>query len=116
MSIFNKSSIGPVILNYEKSVNEELSEKFYEVDEVALVIKLDTKEEMVAFTVKELPEKYFWASTGLKNFISDNIDVATFDEERNTYKFDEPFFTKYCGKKVLKSDKNKSCNIWKINF
>lgn len=116
MSKFNKSSIGPSILNYEKSLNEELSDKFYQVDECALVIKLDTKEEMIAFTVKELPEKYFWASTGLKNFISDNIDVATFDEETNTYKFDEPFFTKYCGKKVLKSDKNKSCNIWKITF
>lgn len=116
MSKFNKKSLGPIILNYEKSTNEELMGKNYELDEFALVINLITNEEMIAFTVKEFPEKYFWASTGLNKFLSDNVDVATFDEDRLTYDFDEKVFVTYCGKKVLKSDKNKQCNIWKINF
>ena len=116
MSKFNKKSLGPVILNYEKSTNEELTEKNYEIDEFALVINSETKEEMIAFTVKELPGKYFWASTGLNNFLSDNVDIGIFEEDRLTYKFEEKVFVTYCGKKTLKSDKNKQCNIWRINF
>ena len=116
MSKFNKKSLGPVILNYEKSVNEVLIEKKYELDEFALIIDTKTNEEMIAFTVKEFPEKYFWASTGLNDFLSDNVDIGIFDEDRLTYKFEDKVFITYCGKKVLKSDKNKSCNIWKINF
>ena len=116
MSKFNKNSLGPVILSYEKSTNEELMQKKYELDEFALIINKESGEEMIAFTVKEFPAKYFWASTGLNTFLSDNVDVATFDEDRLTYDFDEKVFVTYCGKKTLKSDKNKQCNIWKINF
>ena len=116
MSKFNKKSLGPAILNYEKSKNEELVSKNYELDEFALVINLKTNEEMIAFTVKELPEKYFWASTGLNDFLSDNVDIGIFDEDRLTYKFEDKVFITYCGKKALKSDETKQCNIWKINF
>ena len=116
MSNFNKKSLGPAILNYEKSKNEELVLKRFELDEFALVINLKTKEEMIAFSVKELPEKYFWASTGLNDFLSDNAVIGIFDEDRLTYKFEEKVFITYCGKKALKSDETKQCNIWKINF
>ena len=116
MSNFNKKSLGPAILNYEKSKNEILMGKEYELDEFALVINLRTKEEMIAFTVTEFPEKYFWASTGLNNFISDNVDIGIFDEDRLTYKFEDKVLITYCGKKTLKSDETKQCNIWKINF
>ena len=116
MSKFNKKSLGPVILNYEKSTNEELMQKNYEIDEFALVINSETKEEMIAFTVKEILDKYFWASTGLYNFLSDNVDIGIFNEDRLSYKFEEKLFVTYGGKKTLKSDKNKQCNIWKINF
>ena len=116
MSKFNKNSLGPAILNYEKSKTEILVGKQYELDEFALVINIKTKEEMIAFTVKEFPEKYFWASTGLNNFISDNVDIGIFDDDRLTYKFEEKVFITYGGKKTLKSDETKQCNIWKINF
>lgn len=116
MSKFNKKSLGPVILNYEKSTNEELMQKNYELDEFALIINNESGEEMIAFTVKEIPEKYFWASTALNVFLTDNVDIGIFDEDRLTYKFEEKVFVTYCGKKTLKSDKNKQCNIWKINF
>ena len=116
MSNFNKKSLGPAILNYEKSKNEILMEKQYELDEFALVINLKTKEEMIAFTVKEFPEKYFWASTGLNNFIADNVDIGIFDDDRLTYTFEEKIYITYGGKKTLKSDETKQCNIWKINF
>ena len=114
--MFNKKSLGPAILNYEKSKNEELVLKRFELDEFALIINLKTNEEMIVFTVKELPEKYFWASTGLNAFLSDNVDGGIFDEDRLTYKFEEKVFITYCGKKALKSDETKQCNIWKINF
>lgn len=116
MSNFNKKSLGPAILNYEKSKNDELMGKEYELDEFASVINLKTNEEMIAFTVKELPEKYFWASTGLNNFISDNVDIGIFDDDRLTYTFEEKVCITYGGKKTLKSDETKQCNIWKINF
>ena len=116
MSKFNKRSLGPIILNYEKSTNEELMQKNYEIDEFALVINSETKEVMIAFTVKEILDKYFWASTGLYNFLSDNVDIGIFNEDRLSYKFEEKVFVTYGGKKTLKSDKNKQCNIWKINF
>ena len=114
--MFNKKSLGPAILNYEKCTNDALMEKNYEIDEFALIINLVTNEEMIAFTVKEFPEKYFWASTGLNNFLSDNVDVAIYNEDRLSYTFEEKVYTTYCGKKTLKSDATKQCNIWKINF
>ena len=116
MSKFNKKSLGSVILNYTKSANEELMDKNYELDEFTTLINVESGEQMIAFTVKEKPEQYFWASTGLYNFLDDNIDVAIHNEDRLTYSFDEKVFVTYCGKKTLKSDKNKQCNIWKINF
>lgn len=116
MSKFNKKSLGSVILNYTKSTNEELMDKNYEIDEFTALINAVTGEQMIAFTVKEKPEQYFWASTGLYNFLDDNIDVAIPNEDRLTYTFDEKVYVTYAGKKALKSDKNKQCNIWKINF
>ena len=116
MSNFNKKSLEPAILKYEKGENELLMGKEYELDEFALVINSKTKEEMIAFTVTEFPEKYFWASTALNNFISDNVDIGIFDEDRLTYKFEDKVYITYGGKKTLKSDGTKECNIWKINF
>ena len=116
MSNFNKKSLGSVILNYKKSANDELMDNNYEIDEFTTLINVESGEQMIAFTVKEKPEQYFWASTGLYNFLADNIDIAIDNEDRLTYSFDEKVFVTYCGKKTLKSDKNKQCNIWKINF
>lgn len=116
MSKFNKKSLGPSILSLTKSSNEELLNKNYELDEFCIITNTEKGEEMIAFTVKEKPEQYFWASTGLYQFLADNIDVGEFDEDRLTYKFEDKVFISYVGKKTLKSDKNKQCNIWKINF
>lgn len=116
MSKFNKKSLGSVILNYKKSANDELMDNNYEIDEFTALINVESGEQMIAFTVKEKPEQYFWASTGLYNFLADNIDIAINNEDRLTYTFEEKVYIKYGGKKTLKSDKNKQCNIWKINF
>ena len=116
MSKFNKKSLGSVILNYTKSANDELMDKNYELDEFTVLINVENGEQMIAFTVKEKPEQYFWASTGLYNFLDDNIDVAIPNADRSTLTFDEKVYVTYVGKKTLKSDKNKQCNIWKINF
>ena len=116
MSKFNKKSLGSVILNYTKSANEELMDKNYELDEFTVLNNVETGEQMIAFTVKEKTEQYFWASTALYNFLADNIDVANYNEDRISYTFEEKLFVTYCGKKALKSDKNKQCNIWKLNF
>ena len=116
MSKFNKKSLGSVILNYTKSANEELTDKNYEIDEFTSLTNAESGEQMIAFTVKEKPEQYFWASTGLYKFLADNIAIGIYDEDRLTYTFDEKVYVTYVGKKTLKSDKNKQCNIWKINF
>lgn len=116
MSKFNKKSLGSVILNYTKSANDELKDKKYELDEFTVLTNTESGEQMIAFTVKEKPEQYFWASTALYDFLADNIEVGIYDEDRISYTFDEKVFVTYCGKKTLKSDKNKQCNIWKLNF
>ena len=116
MSKFNKKSLGSVILNYTKSANDELMDKNYEIDEFYPLINVGSGEQMIAFTVKEKPEQYFWASTALYNFLADNIEVGIYNEDRLTYSFGDNLFVTYCGKKTLKSDKNKQCNIWKLNF
>ena len=116
MSKFNKKSLGPAILNLTKGANEELTEKNYELNEFATIVNSETGETMIAFTVKENPDKYYWASTGLYAFLSDNTEVGIYDEERLSYTFDEPVYITYEGKRTLKSDKNKQCNIWKLNF
>ena len=116
MSKFNKKSLGSVILNYTKSANDELMDKNYEIDEFTSLINVESGEQMIAFTVKEKPEQYFWASTALYNFLADNIEVGIYNEDRMSYSFDEKVFVTYCGKKTLKSDEEKHCNIWKINF
>ena len=116
MSKFNKKSLGSAILNYEKGTNDELMGKNYELNEFSLIINSETKEKMVAFTVTEIPDKYFWASTGLYSFLIDNTEVGIYNEDRLSYTFDETVKITYEGKRTLKSDKNKQCNIWKINF
>ena len=116
MSKFNKKSLGPAILSLTKSSNEELLNKNFELDEFCIITNTETGEEMIAFTVKEKPEQYFWASTALYNFLSDNLDVGLYDNDSLSYKFEEKVFVTYAGKKALKSDKNITCNIWKINF
>ena len=116
MSKFNKKSLGPAILNLTKGVNEDLIEEYYELNEFATIINSETGEPMIAFTVKEIPEKYFWASTGLYAFLSDNTEVGIYDEERLSATFDEPVYVTYEGKRTLKSDKNKQCNVWKLKF
>lgn len=116
MSKFNKKSLGPTILNLTKGANEELTEKNYELNEFATIINLETEETMIAFTVKQIPDKYFWASTGLYSFLIDNTEVGIYDEDRLSYTFDETVKITYEGKRNLKSDKTKQCNIWKINF
>ena len=87
MSKFNKKSLGSAILNYTKSANDELMDNNYEIDEFTSLINVESGEQMIAFTVKEKPEQYFWASTGLYNFLEDNIDVGIYNEDRLTYTF-----------------------------
>ena len=48
----------------------------YEIDEFTLLINVESGEQKIAFTVKEKPNQYFWASTGLYNFLDDNIEIV----------------------------------------
>ena len=65
----NKSSLGPTILNLEKNNNALLVD--VTLNEFAVVNNSITKQKMIAFTVVEHPEYYFWASTALFTFLEE---------------------------------------------
>lgn len=109
----NKKSLGTAILSLEKGVNEEVQKMH--LNEFAKVENNADGTIMVCFTVTEEPEKYFWASTSLYNFLTDNVENAKYNPDRDTYSFPEDeVIISHCGKTTLKSDKSKSANVWKI--
>lgn len=111
----NKKSLGPSILSLEKGKNEEVQKM--ELDKFAKVENHSDDTFMICFTTKERPEKYFWASTSLFNFLADNIENAEYDENTFCYSFpDDKVFITHKGKVQLKSDELKSANVWSITF
>lgn len=110
----NKKSLGPSILSLEKGASEEVQKM--ELDKFAEVKDSDGTI-MICFTTKERPEKYFWASTSLYNFLAENIENAEYDEDTLCYSFPEDkVFITHKGKVPLKKDKSKSANVWSITF
>lgn len=109
----NKKSLGPAILSLEKGKIEDV--KAMHLAEFAKVQNPVSGEEMIAFTTKETPDVYYWASTSLYKFLDENIDNAEPDEDRLTFSFPEdPVEITHMGKVPVKSDSTKTCNKWKI--
>ena len=107
----NKKALGTSILTNVKGTNEEIVT--CTLDKFAVVENKGTT--MICFTVKEHEGKYFWASTSLYEFLSDNVENAVFDENDLTYEFpDDEVIITHCGKTPLKSDKTRSANVWRI--
>lgn len=111
----NKKSLGTLLLQLTKGANDVLANSEFTIDEFAIVNE-NGDEEMICFTVKEIEDTYFWASTLLFDFFKDNIENAIWSDETLAYHFaDEDVVTiKYEGKVPLKNDPNKSCNVWKV--
>lgn len=111
----NKKSLGTLLLQLTKGANDVLANSEFTIDEFAIVNE-NGDEEMICFTVKEIKDTYFWASTLLFDFLKDNIENAIWSDETLAYHFvDEDVVTiKYEGKVPLKNDPNKSCNVWKV--
>lgn len=111
----NKKSLGTLLLQKNKGENEKLKDATYTLDEFA-VVNEETEEEMICFTVREIEDTYFWASTLLYDFLKDNVENAIWSDETLAYHFaDEDEVTiRYEGKVPLKSDEKKSCNVWKV--
>lgn len=109
----NKKSLGSAILSLEKGENTEVQEMH--LAEFAMVENKSDESVMICFTTKEAPNKYFWASTTLFNFLSDNVENADYNSDRDTYSFPgEEVVITHVGKTPLKSDKSKSANVWRI--
>lgn len=109
----NKKSLGSAILSLEKGENSEVQSM--KLAEFALVENKSDESIMICFTTQEVPNKYYWASTSLHNFLTDNVENAVYNSERDTYSFpeDEVVIT-HCGKTPLKNDKTRSANVWRI--
>lgn len=109
----NKKSLGSAILSLEKGENSEVQSM--KLSEFALVENKADESIMICFTTKEVPNKYYWASTSLHNFLTDNVENAVYNFDRDTYSFpeDEVVIT-HCGKTPLKNDKTRSANVWRI--
>ena len=111
----NKKSLGTLLLQLAKGANELLAEGEFTINEFA-VVNENTPEEMICFTVNEIADTYFWASTLLYDFLKDNVECAIWSDETMAYHFaEEDVVTiKYEGKVPLKNDPQKSCNVWKV--
>ena len=112
----NKKSLGTLLLQKNKGANEVLEGNEYTLDEFAIVNENSEEDEMICFTVKEIEDTYFWASTLLFDFLKDNVENGIWSDETLAYHFpDEDVVTiKYEGKVQLKNDPTKSCNVWKV--
>lgn len=109
-----KSTLGPSILLLVKGEVEEI--KANTLNNFAVVDNSANGDTMVAFTVKETPDKYYWASTTLKNFLLDNTDLAEEFDDTGVHHFpDDTVVITHEGKTPLKSDKSKSANVWKVD-
>ena len=111
----NKKSLGTLLLQLAKGANELLADGEFTINEFA-VVNENTPEEMICFTVNEIADTYFWASTLLYDFLKDNVECAIWSDETMAYHFaEEDVVTiKYEGKVPLKNDPQKSCNVWKV--
>lgn len=111
----NRKALGTKLLELEKGASEEIKEAT--LDRFALVRNNETDEDMICFTVREIPEKYFWASTSLYHFLEDNIENAELDNVTLSYSFpDDTVIITHMGKVPLKSDKQKVANVWEIEI
>lgn len=144
MALVRKSLSTSLLNAYVKGSNELLEEDFHIIDEFAFLPQRTKKDaetgevtivndDMLCFSVKDIPETYFWASTGIYDFLIDQIEAyennpasipeVKYNEERKTYYFDKDengnvieVPVKHGGKVKLKSDATKSCNTWIINI
>ena len=109
----NKSSLGPAILNLEKNNNALLVD--VTLNEFAVVNNSVTKQKMIAFTVVEHPEYYFWASTSLFTFLEENVENAVLNPNTRCMYFpDDVVKITHKGTVPLKSDPTRTCNVWYI--
>ena len=83
----NKKALGTSLLNREKGENTLLSDNEYTLDQFAVVFNSSTNQDMICFTVTEFPDTYFWASTSLHRFLTDNIENAVYDDSTMSYSF-----------------------------
>lgn len=113
--MLNKKSLGPVLLNLAKPENGNTILQDVTLNEFAVVDNSATNQRMIAFTVKEHPEYYFWASTSLFTFLNDNVENAVYNAETRCYYFpDDTVKISHMGTVPVKSDPSKHCNVWKI--
>ena len=111
--MLNKSSLGPAILNLEKNNNALLVD--VTLNEFAVVNNSITKQKMIAFTVVEHPEYYFWASTALFTFLEENEENAVLNPNTRCMYFpDDVVKITHKGIVPLKSDPSRTCNVWYI--
>lgn len=111
----NRKALGTTLLTLEKGKVEDVKE--LTLDSFALVTNVENGEDMVCFKTVEKPDTYFWASTSLHRFLVDNVENAMFDSENLTYSFpDDTVVITHNGKVPLKSDNNKSANVWIIDI
>lgn len=111
----NKKSLGPSILSLEKGNNEEIQK--FELDCFAKVTNASDNTDMICFTTKDEPNKYYWASTTLYKFLDENIENAEYDDDTLCYSFPEDtVYITHKGKVPLKNDKSKTANVWSITF
>lgn len=111
----NKKSLGPAILTLEKASEGNSLLKDVTLDKFAVVNNSVTGQKMIAFTVEEHPEYYFWASTSLFTFLEDNVENAEYDPvSRCLYFPDDTVKITHMGTVPLKSDNSRTCNVWSI--
>ena len=105
-----KKTLGTLLLQKNKGANELLADCEFTLDEFA-VVNENSEEEMICFTVNEIEDTYFWASTLLFDFLKDNVECAIWSDETLSYHFSEEDVVtiKYEGKRYCYNQTLTSC-------
>ena len=113
---FDYSPLGTSLLQLEKASSEELGDDFHKIEYFADIDNSATGEKMICFTVEDMPEKYFWASSSLFDILFKNETRALEDPNTRALYFPRhEISVKHAGKVPLKKDPSRTCNTWKID-
>ena len=111
--MLNTKTLGPAILNLEKTANSALCD--VTLKEFAVVNNSANGQKMIAFTAEEHPDRYFWASTSLHQFLDENLENSVYNPETRCQYFpDDVVKITHKGIVPLKSDPTRTCNVWYI--
>lgn len=112
MALITKSIDKSRVFNLEKGELKEIENKTLEMTAFTFFENADG-EVVTAFTTKEIPDKFYFGSGVVKDFLVDNInEVPTEPDGTRVFAEEDHVYVRFCGKKLSKN--NRQFNDWVV--